>query len=78
MDLGGHSQQDWVSAFRTALEYIHQGVPTWAAELPWTLQRLLPVGFEEAWEEFELPGRQPIPPAPTAAARPGSNMNCLQ
>jgi len=46
IDLGGRSVADWVSSLREALELIRVGLPEWWSELPASLERLLPVGFE--------------------------------
>jgi len=46
VDLGGHSVADWSSALFEAFELIEAALPEWSSELPCTLQRLVPVGFQ--------------------------------
>jgi HEXXH motif-containing protein len=46
VDLGGRPVSEWVAALRGALEIIEEGLPEWWRELPLSLERLLPVGFE--------------------------------
>ena len=46
VDLGGHSLEDWSSSLSEAFEVIEAALPEWSAELPSTLQRLVPVGFQ--------------------------------
>jgi HEXXH motif-containing protein len=46
VDLGGRDAGEWVAALDGALELVKLGLPTWFAELPVALQRLVPVGYE--------------------------------
>lgn len=46
IDLGGRPLSDWLSGLGEALELIRLGLPEWWRELPQSLERLLPVGFE--------------------------------
>lgn len=46
IDLGDRDSSDWVAALQEALELVRLGVPTWWAELPLALHRIVPVGFE--------------------------------
>jgi len=46
VDLGGHPLPAWLSALREALDVVRATLPTWYAELPATLSRLVPVGYE--------------------------------
>lgn len=46
VDLGGHSVEDWSSSLSEAFEVIEAALPEWSSELPWTLQRLVPVGYQ--------------------------------
>lgn len=47
ISLGGHGPGAWQAALREAFALIAQGVPTWAAELPHALRRIVPVGYHE-------------------------------
>ncbi|NOY28366.1 MAG: hypothetical protein GXP62_21110 [Oligoflexia bacterium] len=46
LSLGEHPVQTWVDALRAALEAVQTGLPEWAAELPLSLSRLVPVGWQ--------------------------------
>ena len=46
-DLGERPEREWVDALSAALVLIEEGLPAWYSELPLTLSRLVPVGFEE-------------------------------
>ena len=47
VSLGNHALDVWRSGLTHAFELIESGLPNWAAELPHTLRRLIPVGFHE-------------------------------
>jgi len=47
LDLGGRPESEWTAAMEAALALIEAGLPTWYSELPTTLSRLVPVGFDE-------------------------------
>ena len=47
VSLGGHPVASWCAGLDNALDLIDAGLPTWAAELPHSLRRLVPVGFHE-------------------------------
>lgn len=44
-DLGGRPEEAWVAALDEALGLVEAGLPTWAADLPVTVRRLVPVGW---------------------------------
>lgn len=46
IDLGGHPLSAWTDALAAALQMVQRGLPAWHAELPRTLKRLIPVGYE--------------------------------
>lgn len=46
ISLGEKPLADWQAALHEALELIRAGAPSWWRELPLSLERLLPVGFE--------------------------------
>ena len=46
VDLAGRPVTTWLTALGEAFELIRVGLPSWFAELPTSLERLLPVGFE--------------------------------
>jgi HEXXH motif-containing protein len=46
IDLAGRRPEEWQRALTGALELVHAGLPEWFAELPLTLQRIVPVGFD--------------------------------
>jgi HEXXH motif-containing protein len=46
LSLGGRGLEAWREALQGALALIEQGLPAWLGELPDTLSRLVPVGFE--------------------------------
>ena len=46
IDLGGRTPAAWTQALHDALALIRVALPTWHAELPVALQRLIPVGYE--------------------------------
>ena len=46
VDLGGHSVEEWTTAYREALELIRIGLPEWYDEMPHSIERVLPVGYE--------------------------------
>ncbi len=46
VDLGGRSPGQWTAALGGALELVRLGLPTWAEERTWSLERLVPVGYE--------------------------------
>ncbi len=45
LDLGDHPVEQWVSALTDALSLVEIGLPEWIAELPLSLQRVVPVGY---------------------------------
>jgi HEXXH motif-containing protein len=45
ISLGGHEPDAWQAALREAFALIEAGIPSWSAELPHALRRLLPVGY---------------------------------
>lgn len=47
ISLGGHAPDAWQAALDEAFGLIEAGVPTWAAELPHALRRLVPVGYHD-------------------------------
>jgi HEXXH motif-containing protein len=46
LSLGGRDLEEWRGALSSALGLIEAGLPAWLGELPDTLSRLVPVGFE--------------------------------
>lgn len=46
LSLGARPAAEWVAALDEALALVRVGLPTWAAELPLALQRVVPVGYE--------------------------------
>ena len=46
LDLGDRSIEDWTAGLSEAMALVEAGLPTWYAELPSTLQRLVPVGYQ--------------------------------
>ena len=44
--LGGRPAVEWVGALQQALALVDAALPTWMAELPLALRRVIPVGFE--------------------------------
>lgn len=46
LSLGGRDQEAWRAALSEALKLLEAGLPAWLGELPDTLCRLVPVGFE--------------------------------
>lgn len=46
VDLGGRHADEWISAIRDALEVVRIALPAWWEELPLSLERLVPVGYE--------------------------------
>ncbi len=46
VSLGGREAGEWVLALREALDLVRIGLPSWSAELPVALSRLVPVGYE--------------------------------
>ena len=46
LDLGGHGREVWASALTAALDAIVAALPALAGELPITLERIVPVGFD--------------------------------
>ena len=46
IDLGGRSPAQWVEALGAALSLVEQALPGWMAELPVSLRRIIPVGWE--------------------------------
>ncbi|MEY3212189.1 MAG: hypothetical protein RIT28_2670 [Pseudomonadota bacterium] len=46
LSLGGRSVDEWRAALQSALGLVEEGLPAWLGELPDTLGRLVPVGFE--------------------------------
>ena len=46
LSLGGRGLEEWRAALQGALALIELGLPAWLEELPDTLSRLVPVGFE--------------------------------
>jgi HEXXH motif-containing protein len=46
LSLGGRALEEWTAALRSALTLVEEGLPAWLGELPDTLSRLVPVGFE--------------------------------
>ena len=46
LSLGGRDLDDWRAGLGAALTLIEQGLPAWLGELPDTLSRVIPVGFE--------------------------------
>ncbi|MCO4769233.1 MAG: hypothetical protein KDA24_04330 [Deltaproteobacteria bacterium] len=46
VDLGGHSLDEWTRELGKAFDVIKSGLPHWFDELPQSLCRLLPVGYE--------------------------------
>lgn len=46
VDLGGREVTEWTTELGAALAMIGRGLPSWYAELPGTLKRLIPVGYE--------------------------------
>jgi HEXXH motif-containing protein len=47
IDLGGRDVADWIRALAEALELVRIALPAWWEELPHTLRRLVPVGFDD-------------------------------
>ncbi len=46
VDLAGRPVKTWLTALEQAFQLVRLGLPSWFAELPTSLERLLPVGFE--------------------------------
>ena len=46
VSLGERPVEDWLAALAQAFELIRVGLPTWFAEMPAYLRRLVPVGYE--------------------------------
>jgi HEXXH motif-containing protein len=46
VSLGDRPLDAWVAALREALELVRIGLPSWFAELPVALERIVPVGYE--------------------------------
>lgn len=46
VDLGEHPVDAWLTALREALDVVRATLPSWYAELPASLSRLVPVGYE--------------------------------
>lgn len=46
VDLGGRAASDWGAALGEALDLVAQALPGWMAELPVSLRRVVPVGWE--------------------------------
>jgi len=46
LSLGGHPAEEWQAALVEALDLVQRGLPEWWAELPRSLARLVPVGFQ--------------------------------
>ena len=46
VNLGGRTATEWAASLRSALDLIRLALPEWWRELPLSLQRLIPVGFE--------------------------------
>jgi HEXXH motif-containing protein len=46
LSFGGKTHTEWLEALNDALTLIHQTLPEWYRELPHSLQRIVPVGFE--------------------------------
>ncbi|MCB9778810.1 MAG: hypothetical protein H6742_09625 [Alphaproteobacteria bacterium] len=46
VDLGGRAPDEWVAVLDDALDLVQQTLPEWYRELPASLHRLVPVGFE--------------------------------
>ncbi|MCK6523111.1 HEXXH motif-containing putative peptide modification protein [Myxococcota bacterium] len=46
LSLGGRGPEEWREALGAALGLVEVGLPAWLGELPDTLSRLVPVGFE--------------------------------
>jgi HEXXH motif-containing protein len=44
--LGEYSAKDWAARLEEALELIATALPLWSEETPWSLSRIVPVGFE--------------------------------
>jgi len=47
IDLGGRDLETWRAALREALEMVRLSIPSWWAELPRALERLVPVGWDD-------------------------------
>jgi len=47
IDLAGHDLKMWSAALREALEMVRLSMPSWWAELPRALDRLVPVGWHD-------------------------------
>lgn len=46
VDLGQRSVEAWTGALAEALALVERGLPSWHGELPATLKRLIPVGYQ--------------------------------
>jgi HEXXH motif-containing protein len=45
LDLGSRAPREWIAALDEALGLVRAGIPTWHAEIPAALDRILPVGW---------------------------------
>jgi hypothetical protein len=46
LNFAGRDADEWTSAIAAALDLVRDGVPSWWSELPLSLERLVPVGYD--------------------------------